>query len=69
MQHEFGSILRFTEETFGLSSLGTTDARADDVADFFNFTKKPRPFKQIPSARRRDYFLSQPVSPEGPDND
>jgi Phosphoesterase family len=32
-QHEFASILKFTEEVFGLGSLGTTDARADDLSD------------------------------------
>ena len=30
-QHEFGSILKFTEKAFGLGSLGTTDVRADDL--------------------------------------
>jgi len=69
VQHEFGSILKFTEETFGLGSLGTTDVRADDLSDFFNFNKKPRPFKQIPSVRHGDYFLTQPVSNEDPDDD
>ncbi len=34
--HEFGSILRFTEETFNLPSLGGVDARADDLSDCFN---------------------------------
>ena len=61
--------MKFTEETFGLGSLGTTDSRADDLSDFFNFNKKPRPFKQIPSVRHGDYFLAQPVSNEDPDDD
>jgi len=37
-QHEFGSILHFTEEQFGLSSLGNRDAISDDLSDCFNFT-------------------------------
>jgi phospholipase C len=47
VQHEFGSILHFTEEVFGLGSLGTTDARADDLGDCFNFGQKPLRFKTI----------------------
>jgi phospholipase C len=47
-QHEFGSILRFAEEAFGLPSLGQTDARADGLADCFDFTQVPRPFEPIP---------------------
>ena len=68
-QHEFGSLLKFTEETFGLGSLGTTDVRADDLSDFFNFTRKPRPFREIPSTRHRRYFLTRPLSLEDPDDD
>jgi len=47
--HEFGSILAFTEETFGIAkgSLHGTDQRADDLADAFDFTQKARVFKHI----------------------
>jgi phospholipase C len=48
-QHEFGSILRFTEEAFGLPSLGYTDARADDLSDMFNFGQYPLKFRTIPA--------------------
>jgi len=37
VQHTFGSILKFTERTIGLRSLGGTDTRADDLADCFEF--------------------------------
>jgi phospholipase C len=49
VQHEFGSILAFTEETFGIpkGSLGTTDVRADDLSDSFDFLQSPRPFTPI----------------------
>lgn len=53
VQHEFGSILHFAESTFGLPSLGTTDARADDLSDCFNFSQQPRRFVRI----------SAPISP------
>jgi phospholipase C len=51
VQHEFGSILHFTEETFGLGPLSVSDQRADDLSDCFDFTQTPRtytPFTQGP---------------------
>jgi phospholipase C len=63
-QHEFGSILKFVEEAFGLPSLGTTDERADNLADCFNFSRKPRPFKPIASSLHAAYFLHRPMSYE-----
>jgi phospholipase C len=35
--HDFGSILKFVEVTYGLPSLGYADAPADDLSDCFNF--------------------------------
>lgn len=58
VQHEFGSVLNFVEETFGLpckqappncGALGYTDMRADDLSDMFDFTQKPRAFHAIPA--------------------
>ena len=49
VQHEFGSILHFTEKTFGLGSLGSSDKIADDLSDCFDFNGKPRAFKVIPA--------------------
>jgi phospholipase C len=68
-QHEFGSILKFVEETFGLGSLGTTDQRADDLSDSFNFGRAPRRFTTIPAPHDAAYFLHQPISTEAPDDD
>ncbi|MGB8909918.1 MAG: alkaline phosphatase family protein [Candidatus Cybelea sp.] len=68
-QHEFGSILKFTEQVFDLGTLGTTDLRSDNLADCFDFLKKPRPFTAIPTTFGPEYFLSQPISYEDPDND
>jgi phospholipase C len=45
--HEFGSILHFAEEVFGLKSLGTTDATSDDLRDAFDFSQTPRKFQTI----------------------
>jgi phospholipase C len=58
-QHEFGSILKFTEETFGLPSLGTTDKRADDLSDCFNFLAQPVKFKYVHAPYSKSYFLRQ----------
>ena len=65
VQHEFGSILRFIEETFGLPSLGTTDARSDDFADCFDFTQNPPAFSNIPHGTFAPDVMWQPA----PDND
>jgi phospholipase C len=56
-QYEFGSVLKFIEETFGLGSLGTTDVRATSISDCFDFTQQPRSFEQIPSIYSKSYFM------------
>jgi phospholipase C len=58
-QYEFGSILKFVEETFGLGSLGTTDGRATSIADVFNFRKPARKFKPIAAEYSKSYFLHE----------
>jgi phospholipase C len=59
MRHEFGSILAFTEETYGIpkGSLQTSDVRSDDLMDAFDFTQKPRVFQPIkaPPFRLKSY--------------
>ncbi len=69
VQHEFGSILKFTEEVFGLGSLHTTDERADDLLDCFDFSRAPTKFKRIPTVFPGQYFLKQPVVKKDPDDD
>jgi phospholipase C len=66
VQHEFGSILKFTEQIFGLPSMHTTDARADDLFDCFDFNKSPTKFKPIPAKYPPGYFRSLP--PAEPDD-
>lgn len=48
-RHEFGSILAFAEVTFGIpkGALNSTDVRADDLRDTFNFAQSPRTFVPI----------------------
>jgi phospholipase C len=59
-QHEFGSILKFAEETFGLPSMHTSDQRADDLSDCFDFSQPPTKFKRIPAKYPPSYFFTQP---------
>ncbi|MGA8532673.1 MAG: alkaline phosphatase family protein [Candidatus Tumulicola sp.] len=71
-QYEFGSILKFVEETFGLGSLGTTDVRANNLNDAFNFRQKPRAFVPIRLLNKnhdRSYFLHRPPSNEPVDSE
>ncbi len=43
-QYDFGSILKFIEQNFGLGSLHTTDETANSISDMFNFSQKPTKF-------------------------
>jgi len=56
-QHEFGSILKYVEENFGLGSLGTTDQRADNLSDCFDYSMIPRVFVPIPASKNAEYFI------------
>ncbi|HEX3457992.1 MAG TPA: alkaline phosphatase family protein, partial [Candidatus Baltobacteraceae bacterium] len=60
--YEFGSILRFVEDTWSLGRLGTTDSTSNSMADIFTFKQPPRKFKKIPSQYSRYYFIHQPPS-------
>ncbi len=59
VNHDFGSILHFVETTYGLPSLGYADARADDLADCFDYTQTPRPYQAVPSANNAAYFIQK----------
>jgi phospholipase C len=43
-QYDFGSILKFIEQNFGLGSLHTTDETSTSISDMFNFSQKPTKF-------------------------
>jgi phospholipase C len=71
-QHDFGSILRFVETVFDLGRIppgNFADARADDLMDFFDFSKAPRRFVPIATKVPASHFLdrSRPMRP--PDDD
>jgi phospholipase C len=67
VQYEYGSILHFIEEVYGLgpigpASQGYTDTRATSLDDAFDFTQSPRPFSSIPSKYPIAHFLQEPPS-------
>ncbi len=71
--YEFGSILKFIEDTFQLRRLGTqtdgyTDTRANSINDAFDFRHRPRVFKTIPAKYPESRFLHETPSLEPPDD-
>ena len=68
-QHDFGSILKFIETTFGLPSLGYADAAADDFSDCFDFNQTPLTFQTITAPLNTQYFLNDKRPPRDPDDD
>ena len=67
--HDFGSILRFIEANFGLSSLGYADADADDLSDCFDYNQTPLTFQRIKASLDAQYFLEDKTPPTDPDDD
>jgi phospholipase C len=63
-QYEFGSILKFVEDTFDLGRLGTTDVRANSIVDGLDFSQKPRRFKTIHAKFSKAFFVHQRPSGE-----
>ena len=68
-QYEFGSVIKFVEDVWGLPSLGTSDVRATSIEDVFDFTQSPSKFVRIPAKYPTSFFEHQPPSNEPPDND
>jgi len=69
VNHDFGSILKFIETTFGLSSLGYADAAADDLSDCFTFTQAPSPFQMIAAPFDAAFFINDKRPGVDPDDD
>ena len=64
-QYEFGSILKYVEQNWGLGSLETTDQRSTSILDVFNYKQSPRAFKPIQSQLSPAFFRSEPSSTGG----
>jgi len=67
-RHDFGSILRFVEQNYGIpeGALGFADARSTtDLVNFFNRINPPRRFQHINSPLGADFFLHDktPMAP------
>ncbi len=62
--YEFGSVLRFIRDVFGLppigpTSSGYTDSRANSLSNSFNFSQKPRSFTPFRSKYPLQHFLHE----------
>jgi phospholipase C len=64
--HDFGSILHFVEDNFGLGQLSVDDAQADDLSDCFTAQKQVR-YKAVRYRGQPDYSARSMALP--PDND
>ena len=67
--YQFGSVLRFIENNWGLGTLGRNDAHSTSIGTAFDFNMKPRTFHKIPSKYPVDYFLHQQPSGLVPDTE
>jgi phospholipase C len=72
--NDFGSILKFIEETFSLPEVNPSVGYADsyalgDLSDFFDFTQQPLTFQQIPTDYDRQYFVTRTGAPSPADDD
>ena len=69
VHYETGSLLKFTEDVFGLGRLAAADTRSNSPAlDCFDFMQPPRPFVPIGAPKGPDFFLyEQPNDPRPPD--
>jgi phospholipase C len=67
--YQFGSILRFIEETLDLGSLGKNDAHSASIGNAFDFKMAPRKFVKIHSKYSQDYFMREPPSGLPPDTE
>jgi phospholipase C len=70
-QHDFGSILRFIEQNFGVpqGSLNFADARAtNNLTGFFRLDQAPRAFQTIPAPKNARFFLHDKRKVTDPDD-
>jgi len=67
--HDFGSVLKFIEETWGLPNLGYADAAADDFSDCFDFNQTPLTFQTINAPLGAEHFLNDTRPSTDPDDE
>jgi phospholipase C len=69
---DFGSLLRFIEENFGLEpgALDFADARTEqNLSRFFDLGRRPRKYVTIQTPKTADFFLHDKRPPTPPDDD
>jgi phospholipase C len=73
VNHDFGSILKFIETMFGLTTVGPgngyADSRADDLSDCFDFNQTPLQFQTIAAPLKAEYFQNDKTPVKDPDDD
>ena len=73
VNHDFGSVLKFIETMFGLTTVGPgdgyADSRADDLSDCFNFNQTPLQFQTIAAPLKAEYFQNDKTPVTDPDDD
>jgi len=69
VNHDFGSILKFVEQVYGLGSLGYADVPADNLSDCFSFSQTPLQFQTIAAPLDAGHFLNDNTPPTDPDDD
>ncbi len=70
-RYDFGSILRFIENDFGIQEgiLNFADARSQtDLFGFFDFTLPPRPYKTVNARLPASFFLNDKRAATEPDD-
>jgi len=70
-RYDFGSILRFVEQNFGIpeGALNFADARATtDLTSFFVWHQQPRVFKLIAAPKSAEFFLNDKRPMAAPDD-
>ena len=69
--HDFGSILKYIETVFSLSTIspGYADAMADDLSDCFDYNQTPLVFRSVTAKFDAAHFLADKRPPTDPDDD
>jgi phospholipase C len=71
-QFDFGSIIRFIEQNYGIQEGALTFADSRSIGDlrgFFNLKHMPRVFVDIASPRNADFYLHDNRPPEDTDDE
>jgi phospholipase C len=69
VQYETAGLLTFAESVFGLAPLAAADARANDLADCFDFNQTPRSFQAIRRRLSSVRYVPHPPSGLPPDRE